>query len=93
MPDDAYLERLQEWAERVVADSEQLPEDLTGDELREQEALWYADYFTLDDGWLVAAPDDPAMRDRLIQEEGMSHELAADVLEKMRQLGAARVGP
>ena len=93
MPDDAYLERLQKWAERVVADSEQLPEDLTGDELREQEALWYADYFTLDDGWLIAGPDDPAMRDRLIHEEGMSHELAADVLEKMRQLGAARVGP
>jgi len=33
------------------------------------------------------------MRDRLMHDEGMSHELADDVLEKMRQLGAARVGP
>jgi len=93
MADDAYLERLGQWADRVVADSERLSEALPGDELREREALWYAEFFTLDDGWLVADPDDPAMRDRLMHDEGMSHELADDVLEKMRQLGAARVGP
>jgi hypothetical protein len=33
------------------------------------------------------------MRERLIHEEGMSEELAEDVLAKMRQLGAARVAP
>jgi hypothetical protein len=93
MADDGYLERLERWARKVVADSEQLPEDLSPEELREREALWYADFFTLEDGWLVASPDDPAMRERLIHEEGMSDALADDVLEKMRELGAARVGP
>ncbi len=93
MADDVYLERLQWWAEKVVADSASLPEDLTGDELREQEAKWYAAFYTLEDGWLVTSPDDPAMRDRLIHDEGMSAELADDVLAKMRELGAARVGP
>jgi hypothetical protein len=93
MADDGYLERLERWARKVVADSEQLPEDLSPEELREREALWYADFFTLEDGWLVASPDDPAMRERLIHEEGMSDALADDVLEKMRELGAARVAP
>ena len=93
MADDEYLERVERWAEQVVSESEQLPEDMTGEELREQEALWYAGFFTLGDGWLVASPDDPAMRERLIHEEGMSEELAEEVLTKMRQLGAARVGP
>ena len=93
MADDGYLERLDRWARKVVADSEQLPEDLSPEELREREALWYADFFTLEDGWLVASPDDPAMRERLIHEEGMSDALADDVLEKMRELGAARVAP
>jgi hypothetical protein len=92
MADDAYLERLEQWAEKVVADSASLPEDLTGDELRQQQAHWYAEFYTLDDGWLIAGPDDPAMRDRLIDDEGMSSELADDVLTKMRELGAARVG-
>jgi len=32
-----------------VAESEQLPEDLTAEELREHEALWYAGFFTLED--------------------------------------------
>jgi len=93
MADNGHLERLESWAERVVAESEQLPEDLTAEELREHEALWYAGFFTLEDGWLVASPDDPAMRERLVVEEGMSDDLADDVLAKMRELGAARVGP
>jgi hypothetical protein len=92
MADDAYLERLERWAEKVVADSASLPEDLAGDELREQEAHWYAEFYTLEDGWLIAGPDDPAMRERLIHEEGMGDDLADDVLAKMRELGAARVG-
>ena len=93
MTDTGDLERLERWAEKVVAESEQLPEDLSAEEQREREALWYADFFTLDGGWLVASPDDPAMRERLVREEGMSDELADDVLEKMRELAAARVGP
>jgi hypothetical protein len=92
MADDAYLGRLERWAERVVADSASLAEDLTGDELLEQQAHWYAEFYTLEDGWLIAGPDDPSMRDRLIHDEGMSPELADDVLTKMRELGAARVG-
>jgi hypothetical protein len=92
MADDGYLERLERWAGRVVAESERLSEHMTAEELREHQARWYADFFTLDDGWLIASPDDPAMRDRLIHEEGMSDELADDVLAKMSELGAARVG-
>lgn len=92
MTDDRHLERLEHWAQTVVAESEQLPDDLSPEELREHEARWYADYFTLDDGWLVASPDDPAMRERLIREEGMSDDLADEVLAKMRELAATRVG-
>jgi hypothetical protein len=92
MADNHDLNRVQRWAEKVLDDSTRLSEDLTGDELREREALWYADFFTLDDGWLVASPDDPAMRTRLIDEEGMSPDFADEVLAKMRELGAARVG-
>jgi hypothetical protein len=93
MADNGYLERLERWADKVVDDSARLSEDLTGDELQEREALWYADFFTLEDGWLIADPDDPAMRGRLIDEEGMSPDLADEVLAKMRELGAARIGP
>jgi len=90
MAEDGNLDRLQRWAERVVDDSARLPEDLSEAELQERQALWYAEYFTTDDGWLVADPDDPAMRERLTTEEGMGPELADQVLAKMRELGAAR---
>lgn len=90
MAEQDILERLERWAGKVAAESEELPQDLSEDELREKEAAWYADYFTLEDGWLVAAPDDPAMRERLLDEEGMSPDLADRVLAKMRELGAAR---
>jgi hypothetical protein len=33
------------------------------------------------------------MRERLVRDEGMSEELADDVLAKMRELGAARAAP
>jgi hypothetical protein len=88
MAEQEILDRLQEWADKVTADSESLPEDLTDDELLERQATWYAEFFTLDDGWLVAPPDDPAMRDRLLNEEGMSPDLADLVLVKMRERGA-----
>jgi hypothetical protein len=85
-----YLDRLEQWAGNVLDDSARLSEDLTEDELRERQVLWYADFYTLNDGWLIADPDDPAMRDLLIAEEGMSPDLADQVLAKMRELAAAR---
>jgi hypothetical protein len=88
---DVYLERLEQWAEKVLDDTTRLPDDLDGGQLREREALWYADFYTLEDGWLVAGPDDPEMRAQLIEEEGMSPDFADEVLAKMRELGAARV--
>jgi hypothetical protein len=84
------LERLEWWAGKVRDDSESLPEDLTEEELLEHQAKWYAEFFTLDDGWLVAPPDDPAMRDHLLNQEGMSPDLTDLVLAKMRELAAAR---
>jgi hypothetical protein len=90
MAQQEVLERLERWAQKVTADSQNLPEDLSDDELRERQATWYAEYFTLDDGWLYAAPDDPAMRERLLNEEGMSPELADLVLAKMRELASTR---
>jgi hypothetical protein len=90
MADYEDLSRLERWADKVLDDTESLPEDLTGEELREREALWYAHFFRLDDGQLNADPDDPAMRGRLIDEEGMSPDFADEVLAKMRELSAAR---
>jgi hypothetical protein len=92
MTDNGYLDRLERWAQKVLEDSARLPEDLSDEELREQQVAWYADFFTLEDGWLVASPDDPAMRARLTDEEGLPPDLADGVLAKMRELGAARVG-
>ena len=90
MTDNGYLDRLESWVAKVVEESERLPEDLSEEELREQQASWYADFFTVEDGWLVASPDDPAMRERLTGEEGLAPDFADEVLAKMRELGAAR---
>jgi hypothetical protein len=87
---EEILDRVERWADKVAAESERLPEDLTEDQLLEQQAIWYADFFTVEDGWLVAPPDDPAMRDRLLNDEGMSPDLADRVLAKMREIGAGR---
>jgi hypothetical protein len=90
MVDEQYLDRLESWADKVLEDSARLSEDLTEDELRERQVAWFADFYTLQDGWLVADPDDQAMRDLLIGEEGMSPDLADQVLAKMRELAVAR---
>jgi hypothetical protein len=90
MAQQEVLDRLQWWADKVADDSGRLPEDLTEEQLRERQATWYAEFFTLEDGWLVAAPDDPAMRERLLDEEGLRPDLADQVLAKMRELAAAR---
>jgi hypothetical protein len=88
MAQQEVLDRVEWWANKVADESTGLPEDLTEDEVRERQATWYAEYFTLEGGWLVAPPDDPAMRDRLLDEEGMSPDLADLVLAKMRELAA-----
>jgi hypothetical protein len=90
MADTQILERVEQWAQRVVEESRRLPEDLSEDEVRERQAHWYAEFFTLEDGWVIAGPDDPAMRQHLIDQEGMSPEFADQVLAKMRELAAAR---
>jgi hypothetical protein len=90
MVDEQYLDRLESWADKVLEDSARLSEDLTEDELRERQVAWFADFYTLQDGWLVADPDDQAMRDLLIGEEGMSPDLVDQVLAKMRELAVAR---
>jgi hypothetical protein len=86
MSDHGSFEKLETWARRVLEDSESLPHDLSEAELGERQVGWYADFFILDN----ADPDDPAMRDRLIDDEGMSPELADQVLAKMRELRTAR---
>jgi hypothetical protein len=83
--ENGNLGLLEEWAQKVVEDSQSLPEDLSEDELQERQVQWYADYFVLSG----SDPDDPALRGRLVDEEGMSPELADEVLAKLRQLAAA----
>jgi hypothetical protein len=88
--DPENLGRLERWAQKVLDESSRLPDDLPEAELQEYQARWYADYFTLEDGWVVAEPDDPSMKAWLLEEEGMSPELADAVLAQMRELAAAR---
>jgi hypothetical protein len=89
MADEVYRDRLERWANKVLDDSARLSRDLTEAERRELETGWYADFYTLEDGWLIKDPDDPAMRDWLIEEEGMSPDFADQVLAKMRELATA----
>jgi hypothetical protein len=83
------LERLEQWAEKVAEESRRLPADITDDELLRHEAGWYADYYAHEPEWGSAAADDPAKREWLIVEEGMSPQLADAVLAKLRELTAA----
>jgi hypothetical protein len=88
--DPENLDRLERWAAKVVEESSRLDPNLSEEELAERQAAWYAEYFTPPAGWVVASPDDPAMREWLLDEEGLSPELADAVLIQMRQLAAAR---
>jgi hypothetical protein len=65
-------------------------EHLTEAELLKRSAWETADFYVLADTWLIATPDDPKMRDWLIEEEGCSPEEAALVLARMRVLGRER---
>ena len=86
MTENGNLDLLETWAEKVLSDSANLPEGLSESEVREREVQWYADYFVLSQ----SDPTDPALRARLVDEEGMDPELADQVLARMRQLAAAR---
>ena len=59
--------------------------------LRDRAVLEDAHYYgQLADGfWLIAHPDDPAMRAFLIDDEGMDPSYAGAVVAKMRELAAA----
>jgi len=83
------LERLEQWADKVAEESRRLPADLSEAEVREYEARWYADFYAQNVDLIKAGPDDPAMRDWLITEEGMSPELADAVLGRLRNLATA----
>jgi hypothetical protein len=88
--DPRNLDRLERWAAQVVADSARLDPGLSEEELAQHQAAWYAEYFVTSDGWLVASPDDPAMRAWLLDEEGLTPELADAVLAEMARLAAGR---
>jgi len=90
MADNETLERLEQWAEKVADESRQLPADLTEDELLDHEAGWYADFYARNEDLIKGGPDDPAMREWLIAEEDMSPPLADAVLDRLRNLAAAR---
>ena len=90
MAENEHLERLQRWADKVAEESRRLPADLTESEVLEHEAGWYADFYAQNADLIKGGPDDPAMRDWLITEEGMSPELADAVLGRLRSLAAAR---
>ena len=90
MAENENLERLEQWAEKVAAESRQLPADLSEDELREHEAKWYADFYAANGDWAKGASDDAGMRDWLIAEEDLSPKLADAVLDRLRNLAATR---
>ncbi len=90
MASDDYLDRLEQWAEKVLEDTQRLPEDLPEEELREQMVLWYADFYAQHGDSQHASPDDPSMREWLIDEERMTPDVADQVLVKMRELTAAQ---
>ena len=90
MVDNERFERMQRWADKAVDASAFLPEVLPESHLRERQAIWYADFYVGEDGRLIADPNNPAMREWLIDQEAMSPDLADDVLVKMRELAAAR---
>jgi hypothetical protein len=78
------------WADRALDDEARASEHLTSAEPRERRAWALADSYVLADAWLVAPPDDPRMREWLIEEEECSPERAELVLDRMRELGDER---
>jgi len=83
MAEHETLERLQPWADKVAQESRNIPPDTSPEQLREREAEWYAEYYTL----LGGVPGD---RDWLITQEDMSPEVADAVLDKLKNLAGAQ---
>jgi hypothetical protein len=79
------MRTLETWVTRVLADAERLGAGASEAELEARQIDWFADFFTL----AGADPDDPALRERLVDLEGMSPELADAVLARMREVPPA----
>lgn len=84
------LDRLERWAAKVVEESEQLPADISEQELRDHQARWYADFYAVNADWALKTHDDAEMRSWLITQEDMSPELADAVVARLKDLVAAR---
>jgi hypothetical protein len=82
MTGEDALDRVEQWAEKVLEESARLSPELSQSELREQEARWYADYYALG--------NEEVSRERLIDQDSLSPEMADMVLAKLRELAAAR---
>jgi endonuclease III len=86
MSDRDDMGTLEAWVQLVLDDSNRLEEDLSEAELHERQVAWYAEFFAL----AQADPDDPALRERLIDLEGMGPALADEVLDKLREIQTNR---
>lgn len=81
-------------AEEVLAEHARISEQLTDAQMRDILVTRQANYYAPADGWRVAAPDDPAMRRHLIEDEALDADFADAVLGKMREIAAGRpTGP
>jgi hypothetical protein len=88
--DLSSLERMERWADRVLDDRAREGEHFTDDELFDLRAERMARDMTMRDYWLIASPDDPEMREHLIESEGCDEAFADAVLDKMREIGRRR---
>ncbi len=85
------MDDLNDWAERVLDEEARLSAHLTDGDLQDRAVIERAEFFTLADGWwLIAHPDDPRLREYLLNDGSMPPALADAVLAKMRELGHAR---
>ncbi len=58
--------------------------------MHDSDVLDTADFYMLADAWLIAPPDDPSLRQYLIDSEWLDPDFADEVIAKMRELDAAR---
>jgi len=65
-------------------------DSLTPEERDAREALETAAFYVLLDAWLIGHPDDPTVREYLIEEDGWDEDYADLVLAKVREIGADR---
>jgi hypothetical protein len=84
------LNRLERWAEKVAEESAQLSPDISEQELRDQEASWYADFYAVNGDWALPSRDEAEMRSWLVGQEDVDPALADAILVKLKGLVAAR---